>query len=95
MYPAAAMPSSWPLYHRAAILPSPPPTANNSLISDDLRKGLLDRAEHTFQLALTLAVGSGVAVMVLMEVGTRGLGVCCFFGGDAPTAAAVLGGCVC
>lgn len=39
-----------------------------SLISDDLRKGLVDRAEHTFQLALTLAVGSGVAAMVLMEV---------------------------
>lgn len=39
-----------------------------SLISDDLRKGLIDRAEHTFQLALTLAVSCGVIVMVLMEV---------------------------
>lgn len=45
-----------------------PALTANSLISDDLRKGLLDRAEHTFQLALTLAVCSGVAVMVLMEV---------------------------
>jgi hypothetical protein len=39
-----------------------------SLISDDLRKGLVDRAEHTFQLALTLALSCGVVVMVLMEV---------------------------
>jgi len=39
-----------------------------SLISEDLRKGLVDRAEHTFQLALTLAVSCGVVVMILMEV---------------------------
>lgn len=39
-----------------------------SLISDDLRKGLVDRAEHTYQLALTLAVSCGVVVMLLMEV---------------------------
>jgi hypothetical protein len=38
------------------------------LISEDLRKGLIDRAEHTFQLALTLAVSCGVIVMLLMEV---------------------------
>lgn len=40
----------------------------HSLISEDLRRGLVDRAEHTFQLALTLAVSCGVVVMVLMEV---------------------------
>jgi hypothetical protein len=40
----------------------------SSLISEDLRRGLVDRAEHTFQLALTLAVSCGVVVMVIMEV---------------------------
>lgn len=41
----------------------------NSLISDDLRKGLTKRAEHTFRVALALALMSGVAIMLLMEVG--------------------------
>ncbi|WIA32752.1 hypothetical protein OEZ86_005937 [Tetradesmus obliquus] len=39
-----------------------------SLISDDLRRGQSARAEHTFSVAIGLAVMSGVAVMLLMEV---------------------------
>lgn len=39
-----------------------------SLISDDLRKGLMDRAEHTFRIALTLAVLAGFVMMLFMEV---------------------------
>lgn len=44
-----------------------------SLISDDLRKGLIDKAEHTFQLALTLAVSCGMVIMLLMEVAAEQL----------------------
>eukprot|EP00775_Hariotina_reticulata_P006359 gene6359-6592_t len=44
-----------------------------SLISDDLRKGLLDRAEHTLRIALTLAVLAGFAVMLFMEVAAEQL----------------------
>jgi len=39
-----------------------------SLISDDLRKGLMDQAEHTFRIALTVAVLAGCVMMLLMEV---------------------------
>lgn len=42
-----------------------------SLISDDLRKGFSDRAEHTFHVAIGLAVMSGIAVAGLMEVSVR------------------------
>jgi hypothetical protein len=44
-----------------------------SLISDDLRKGQASRAEHTFSVAIGLAVMSGMAVMLLMEVRAAGV----------------------
>jgi hypothetical protein len=46
-----------------------------SLISDDLRRGFPKRAEHTFSVAIGLAVMAGVAVMVMMEVRA---GCCCW-----------------
>lgn len=48
-----------------------------SLISDDLQKGFIKRAERTFRVSLSLALISGVAVMCLMEVRAE-LEVCCF-----------------